>query len=225
MSDGRLGRGFFTFPGGRVVANMCKLDYLIQLAFDIQPFQIFGGPRWIHEERFDIEAKPPASSESSKANPGNPKLPPNPEQRRMLQTLLVDRFRLQYHRETREGPVYLLVRTSKPPNMEAAKDKSAYPWVGSVAGGAISQDGIRGINAPMQLLAARLSQYLGRPVLDQTGLTGSFDFKYEHPTDGAAPDPISSVIISVQGLGLKLEPGKGPVELLTIDHIEKPAPN
>jgi hypothetical protein len=66
---GRIGVGLFTYPGGRIVASGCPLDYLIQQAFDVQSFQIAGGPGWIHNDRFDIEAKPPASSLSSKANP------------------------------------------------------------------------------------------------------------------------------------------------------------
>lgn len=225
MNDHRLGIGFFTFPGGRIVANMCSLDYLIELAFDIQPFQIVGGPGWIHEDRFDIEAKPPASSKSSRANPNNPKLPPNAEQRQMLQTLLADRFGLQFHHEAREGSVYLLLRTSKPLKIEPTKDTTEYPWVGSVAGGAISRDGIRGTNASMELLARRLSPYLQHPVLDRTGLAGPFDFRYELPKDDTVPDVVSSIVLSVQGLGLKLEPGKRPIETLIIDRVARPSPN
>ena len=106
VQSGQYGIGFFSFPGGRVRANMVKLDYLIQIAFNLQPFQISGGPRWIHEDRFDLEAKPPATSKSAHANPRIFKLPPNDEQRQMLQALLKDRFQLKYHRESKDGPVY-----------------------------------------------------------------------------------------------------------------------
>jgi uncharacterized protein (TIGR03435 family) len=218
------GIGLFTYPGGRVTAD-APLDYLIQQAFDIQRFQIAGGPHWIHEDRFAIDAKPPASSKSSKSNPNNPKLPPNQEQRQMLQALLVERFHLKYRLETKEGPVYLLTKTNKELKLQDPKDKDAYPWVGNPGGGAVGGDGIAGINASMTLLAARLGPYLGRPVIDQTGIEGAFDFKYAyHPVD-SEPDLISTILVSVQGLGLKLETGRGPVQTLVIEGVEKPASN
>jgi uncharacterized protein (TIGR03435 family) len=225
MTDGHYGAGLFTFPGGRVLANECKIDFVVELAFDMQRFQIAGGPRWIREDRFDIEAKPPASSKSSDAKPLSFKSPPNPEQRLMLQSMLVDRFHFRYHRETKEGPVYLLVRNNKPLNLEPAKDRNEYPWVGSVGGGALSRDGIRGMNASMQLLAERLSSNLERPVIDRTGLEGSFDFKYKYESDDAAPDLSAAIMTYIQGLGLKLEASRGPVETLAIDGVEKPVAN
>ena len=73
-------------------------------------------------DRFNIEAKPPASSKSSKSNPNNPKLPPNEEQRQMLLALLADRFQLKYRRETKEGAVYFLVKSGKKLALEEVKD-------------------------------------------------------------------------------------------------------
>jgi uncharacterized protein (TIGR03435 family) len=146
----------------------------------------------------------------------------------MLQTLLVDRFQLKYHRENREGPVYLLQKSNKALRLQDAKNKDDYPWAGSNRGGAIDGDGIAGINISMPQLATRLSGYLHRPVLDQTGLTGSFDFKFEYESglsDDSRQDTISSIFTSVQGIGLKLESAKGPVETIVIDHVEKPSEN
>ena len=77
----------------------------------------------------------------------------------------------------------------------------------------------------MQLLATRLTGYLRRPVLDRTGLKGAFDFKFDYASDDNQPDAIASIFASIQGLGLKLEAAKGPVETLVIDHAEKPAEN
>lgn len=220
--------GLFTYPGGRIVASHCALDYLIMEAFHVEAFQVAGGPHWIHEDRFRIEAKPPASSKSSRANPTSSKLPPNDDQRQMLQTLLADRFQLKYHREDREGPVYLLLKGNKPPKLQDAKNKDDFPWAGSVQGGAINGDGLAGINISMPQLAKRLSGYLRRPVLDRTGLTGSFDFKFEYesrPSNDSRADTTSSIFASVEGLGLKLESAKGPVETIVIDHVEKPSGN
>jgi uncharacterized protein (TIGR03435 family) len=221
----RPGIGLFTYPGGRVEAHFCKLDYLISLAYDRQLFQISGGPRWIREDRFDIVAKPPASSKSSQSNPNSPKLPPNEEQRLMLQALLADRFQLQLHRESKEGPVYFLVKSGKPLALTPAKDRDEYPWVGSVGGGAISRDGLRATNATMKLMAERMSEQMGRIVVDRTGIEGAYDFRYKLADVDPATDLISSVMLSVQGLGLKLEAGRAPSETLVIDRAEKPAAN
>jgi uncharacterized protein (TIGR03435 family) len=214
----RIPAGMFTYPGGRVVANLCTLEYLIEQAFDVPSFQITGGPGWIKNDRFDIEAKPPASSLSSKANPFNFKLPPNDEQRQMLQTLLADRFQLKFHRENREGLVYALTKSNKALKLQDSKNKEEYPWAGI-------GPGLVGTNISMPQFAKRLAAVFGHPVLDQTGLTGSFDFRFEYHSDDPHPDPISSVITSIQGLGLKLEVSKGPVETIVIDHAEKPAEN
>ncbi len=144
----------------------------------------------------------------------------------MLQTLLADRFHLQFHREIKEGPVYLLTVTNKELKLKPAKSADDFPWVGRPGGGgAVSGNGIAGTNASMQLLATRLTAYLRRPVLNQTGLNGAFDFQFEYAADDNQPDVIASIFASIQGLGLKLEAAKGPVETLVIDHAEKPAGN
>jgi uncharacterized protein (TIGR03435 family) len=202
------------------------LKILILGAFDVQPFQVSGGPRWIDDDRFDIEAKPPASSKSSKANPASPKLPLDDEQRQMLQALLADRFQLKFHREAREGQVYLLVKGNKGLKLQDAKDKDAFPWAGSIAGALPNGDGLAGTNISMPQLAVRLSGWLRRPVVERTGLEGSFDFKFQYPSDG--PDysyPIPSILASIQGIGLKLEAATGPVETIVIDQAEKPSTN
>ena len=143
----------------------------------------------------------------------------------MLQSLLVERFLLKFHRETREGAVYLLVKGNKPLKLVDTKEKDAYPWAGGLRGGGISGDGLAGTNASMEVLAKSLSWHVGRPVLDRTGLTGSFDFRTEYRSDEARPDVISSILASVQDLGLKLEASKGPVESIVIEHVEKPSAN
>jgi uncharacterized protein (TIGR03435 family) len=127
--------GLQTYPGGRITATQYTLFFLILDAFDVEGFQVAGAPRWATEDRYDIEAMPPASSQSSKANPPYPKALPNDEQRQMLQSLLADRFQLRFHREKRGGPVYLLVRGKNELQLQEPKNKGAYPWAGSNAGG------------------------------------------------------------------------------------------
>ena len=225
--NGPGGIGLSTYPGGRIRASKCTLLMLVLDAFGVQYFQVSGGPRWMNEDRFDIEAKPPAFSESSKANPYSPKAPPNEEQRQMLQSLLADRFQLRWHREAKDGPVYLLQRGKNALRLEEPKDKNAYHWAGGNTGGSIIGDGLVGTNISMPELAWRLSGWLQRPVLDQTGLTGSYDFKYQFSEDSPDErgDPVFVLMASVQAIGLKLEAGRGPVETIVMDKAEKPSAN
>jgi uncharacterized protein (TIGR03435 family) len=217
--------GARTYPGGRVEFRGCLLHYLIELAFDVQDFQVSGGPVWIASDRYDIDAKPPASSKSSQSRPPYSKAPMNEEQRQMLQSLLAERFHLNYHRESREGPVYLLVKTNKPLKMAEPQEKNAFPWSGSPAGGMITGDGLAGVNESMADLARRLGPYLGRPVLDRSGLTASYDFRTEYRPEGERPDVVSMIFACLQDLGLKLEASKGPIEAIVIEHAEKPSAN
>ena len=194
-------------------------------AFHVHPFQITGGPRWITEDRYNVEAKPPANSKSAKFMPAYPKVPPIDEQRQMLQTLLIERFHIQLHRETREGPVYFLTRTSKDLKLEPAKNPDEYPWAGGLGGGGFMGDGIRGTNITMAQLAERLGRELGRNVIDQTGISGAYDFRMEYHGDPDHPDTNASIFASLQGLGLKMETGRAPVEYIVIDSAEKPSGN
>ena len=222
-STAREINGFYTYPGGRVSCHGCEVRYLLQIAFNVQAYQLSGAALRNVSDRYDIEAKPAAESKSSQAMPPYPKAPPDEEQRQMVQALLAERFGLHYRREVKEGPIYLLIRRDGPLHMEDSKDKTAFPWSG-VAGGGI--EGIRGVNESMPDLAWRLSGYLDKPVIDRTGLAGSFDFDHvESSGDGQQPDLVSTILSAVQQLGLKLEPSRGPVETIVVERLEKPSPN
>ncbi len=175
--------------------------------------------------RYQIEAIPPSTSKSSQLNPSTPKAPLSEEQRQMLQSLLMDRFQLQFHHETRQGPVYLLTLGKGDLKLKEVKHESEFEWVGSVAGAAINGDGLAGRNISMPVLAQRLGDYLKKPVFDQTGINGYFDFKIDYAPGEAQPDIVSCIVTSLQGLGLKLKPSQGPVDTIVIDHAEKASPN
>jgi uncharacterized protein (TIGR03435 family) len=177
------------------------------------------------EDRYDIVATPPASSAASKANPPYPKAPPSAEQRRMLLALLEERFHLQYHRETKEGPVYLLTKSNKPLKLKAPANKDEFPWAGSLDRTAGPGLIFKGENISMPQLAVRLSGWLVRPVFDRTGIEGSFDFQDEYASDDVHPDRVAAIVSSVSAIGLRLESAKGPVERIIIDGAEKPAEN
>ncbi len=224
-STGREVGGVHVFPGGRIEFRGCTPGYLIQQAFQLQHFQVSGGPAWLQDDRYDIDAKPPAASKSSQYMPPYQKAPMIAEQRQMLLQLLTERFQFQFHRETREGPVYMLVRGNKPLHMSDSKDKGEFPWAGAVRGGPPFADGIQGINESMADLAWRLTGALGKPVLDRTGISGSFDFRAEYPSGDPRPDIVDVILTSVQELGLKLQSSRGPVETIVVDHIERPSAN
>jgi uncharacterized protein (TIGR03435 family) len=153
------------------------------------------------------------------------KSPFNEEQRRMLQALLRDRFQLGFHRTSSIGPVYVLLKGTGKLNMQPAKDQRESPWVGSKQGGVISGDGIEGKNISIPLLSSRLSRFLKCPVLDETGLDGSFDFQYDYVGDDSSDNYVASILTSVQGIGLKLKAGKGPIDTIIIDDAQKPSEN
>jgi len=216
--------GVLTYPGGRVSFGHRTLADLISTALGVELFQISSGPAWARSDEYEIEARP-SSSKASLAKPHSPKAPLDDEQRQMLQTLLADRFQLRYHSENRQGPIYFLLKGNKRLRLEKAHIESDFSWVGGLAGGMIVGDGVAGTSVSMPTLAERLSRYMGRPVLDRTGIKGLFDFKYVYAPDDPKPDVISTIITSMQEIGLKLESGVGPVETIVIDHAEKPSPN
>jgi uncharacterized protein (TIGR03435 family) len=167
----------------------------------------------MYTEGFDVEAKPAADSESGMSKNVGAVL--SDEQRQMLLTLLVERFQFAYHRETRQGLVYFLARTNKKLKMEETKKGDVLPWISG------PETGIAGGNVSMALFARRLSRWLDRPVVDQTGLDGSYDFKFEYDSADRGDDVAASTLVSIQGLGLKLEAGKGPVETIVVDRVER----
>jgi uncharacterized protein (TIGR03435 family) len=149
----------------------------------------------------------------------------------MLRTLLADRFQLQLHRETKDLPVYaLVVGKNGPKLMEGAADTKFSNIQAST-----SRHGIRmtATHETMGQLAGQIGIYAGRPILDMTGLTGSYDFKLEwvQENPGAvSPDASdlsgASLLEAVQDqLGLKLEARKSHMEILVIDRAEKPSEN
>jgi uncharacterized protein (TIGR03435 family) len=195
--------------GGIDFTNV-NLKGCIRQAYDIQTYRISGGPDWLAEERYDIVAK--AASAVPKAR-----------LMLMLQTLLEDRFQLKLHRETKELPIYALVVAKNGPKIHAGKEEGET----EIGGGAHLIDS-RGMT--MKALAgvlSRLSPQVDLPVFDMTGLRGVFDVTLDFEADEKSDaDSGQSIFTALQEqLGLKLEPRKGPVETLVIDHAVKPADN
>jgi uncharacterized protein (TIGR03435 family) len=225
--NGRELNGFRIYAGGRIIAKGCRLQYLVMLALNVEHFQIEGLPDWasyVTGEGFDIQAVAPENSQSIHAQPAFSIDPPGDEERQMLLALLIDRFHLQFHRESREGQIYLLERGKGKLSLQPPSDKTRYPWVHGISGGWF-RDGIRGENTSMPQLAQRLSWRIERPVIDQTGLTGSFDFEYRNNDENNDADITGFLLTAMKEIGLELKSSKGPIETIVIDHVEQPSPN
>jgi uncharacterized protein (TIGR03435 family) len=192
---------------GSLSAGNVTLKRCIRAAYDVQESQI-AGPDWIGEDRYDIEAKA--------AGPAGDR-----ELMAMLQTLLSDRFKLAFHRETKDLPGYALVLAksglkAKPSQPDAESNSSS------------SRIAIDAQACNMRQLAQKLSEAIHLPVADQTGVQGAFDFKLrwtpEDQTATAVDGPSIFAALTEQ-LGLKLEPRKLPVQVLVVDHAEKASEN
>jgi uncharacterized protein (TIGR03435 family) len=219
-SDGGGNAGFLSYPGGRVFFGG-NIKWLIEAAFNVQDYQLAGGPSWVSSQWFEINAVPPEASPSRDIKLRQ--VQPTSEQRFMLQSLLRERFGVKYHLEMKESPVYILSRGGGALQLKPTKDSAADPRaIVTMKAGDIADGEAEGTNTTTDFLALRLSRYLQLPVLNQTGITGSYDY-YLPPVDPENTDPITAVLGVVDRLGLKIKRGRGPVAHLLIDHIEQPS--
>jgi len=236
------------FPGTRLMmkpdgfsATNVNLHMLLSEGYQLDPDQILGEPGWAKTAGFDIDAK--VAGEDVAAL----KQITFDQRRQMFQEILADRFKLAVHHETKELPVYVLSPAKGGPKLTESKvDTSA---TGDTPKGGpgrfmVNRGNITGQRTSMTFLATVLSRQLGRTVVDKTGLTAGYDFTLTWapdegaagagpPHDGASsatPDASApsgpSIFTALQEqLGLKLESVKAPVDVIVIDHVEKPAEN
>lgn len=206
------------------------LKGLIELAYNpgfglLHPSLVTGGPKWYDRDRYDVLAK----SEG-------PGIPSQEERKQMLRSLLTERFRLTFHRKSKEITAFALVVGKKGPRMKEGKpDANGAPSI------VLRGLSMTGRNASMPELAATLQPMMPLvdpahadfPVVDRTGLTGRFDFDLKFAleqtkaeVDTALNPDIPDLFTAIQEqLGLKLSLMKTPVEALVVDHAELPSPN
>jgi uncharacterized protein (TIGR03435 family) len=191
--------------GSHLAADNVTLISLLLRAFAVHEYQI-SGPDWLKDVRVDINARLPDSA-------------PREQMAAALQLLLKDRFKLTFHRETKEATTYALVVGKGGSKLQPAADESGKygTWV--------SRGQFKAQNETLDRFCDVLSRNLDRPVVDMTGLSGKFDFVLDYtPNDPKVLDPAGapSIFTAVQEqLGLKLESRKGPMEMFVIDRIEK----
>jgi uncharacterized protein (TIGR03435 family) len=214
--------GFYGEPGGRIFFGG-NLKMLVKYAFNLQDYQLAGGADWTDSQWFEINAVPPETSPSVSIKVRNTE--PTSEQRLMLQSLLTDRFRFKFHFETKEGEVYILTRGKKPLQLKPPKDPTSDPRaIVMRKQGEIADGESEGTNTTTDYLAQRLGRYLQLPVINETGIAGSYDY-YLPPSDPENHDLVEAVLNVVDRLGLKLKRGRGPIQTLVIDHAEQPSGN
>jgi len=212
---------------GNRVNTMGSLEMLVMAAYHGKLHQVSGGPKWTDRAGnplvFDIDARVEGEGVAAME-----------QVRLMLQSLLAERFHLQIHQENKEVPVYALTVDKGGPKL-----KESAPGTETKAAGSFSRGNWKNsyTNMSMGELTTHIASNFDRPLLDRTGLTGSYDFLLEYratnlyvsPEQAAAAaqraDAGPTIFTALQLLGLKVVQTRGPVEMTIIDSAEKPSAN
>jgi uncharacterized protein (TIGR03435 family) len=208
------GDGRMSLRDGFLQVNNLLLKSLITSAYGVHEGLIFGLPRWAEEAHYDIRAKVTDADPAVLATMSR-------EQRRALMAgMLEDRFHLKVNPVIRELPVYDLVVTKGGPRFsESTREQHIDVRKTEYNGTAVPMPGG---------LGSFLEEVVGRSVVDKTGLKGAYDFHLQWEPDLGVADhgTFPSIFTALQEqLGLKLQPNKGPVKTLSVDHIERPSEN
>jgi bla regulator protein blaR1 len=219
---GASGMPFQLTAAGGFMATHISVSTLVQMSYDKKPFLIRGLPAWAENKEWAIVATP---------MPGTPPVNPpviNDDFRTRLKGLLASRFQMKSHTEQRESPVYVLVVAKGGPKFPEPDGK---PFrLLRTGGGSIVHQG----TSRIPLLVSLLANNFDRPVLDETGLTGSYNLNLKWTPDpkpgaptSATTDPAGPSLFTAleEQLGLKLQAARRPIEVLVIDHIDHPTEN
>ena len=217
--------------GGRLSLRKQTVRGLISSSYGIQDYLIIGGPAWLRTDGFDIDALVESTPP-----------PPPPQMLLRIRMLLADRFKLVMHNEQRELPIYRLVTARADgqlgPNIRPGGCVPRPPGGAplpqdrqSFCGTNVGVGTMYVVGGTMTLLAQQLGRYsgVGRPVVDATNLTGQFEWELKWTPDspgGSIPtDGVSIFTALREQLGVKLEPGAGPLNVLVIDSVAPPTEN
>jgi uncharacterized protein (TIGR03435 family) len=207
---------------------------LIQYAYGFGPFEMSGGPEWLTSSLWVVQAKSDhdVDAQLARLTDDQSRL----EKQHMLQALLADRFMLKVHWETRQATIYALVIAKGGSKLQPAKTATPDPDIpGSTPetkGSDIqSHAGPHGRELEARYISAKgiaglLGALLRVTVEDRTGLDGRYDFTLHYSYQSTDPDSFPPIVTAIQEqLGLKLESSRGSVDVLVIDHIERPSAN
>jgi uncharacterized protein (TIGR03435 family) len=236
-TSGGGGGQFQIFPGGQFRATNATVRQLVQAAYDFtyERFQIVGGPSWIDDERYDVQAAPVAQSPDRIATPQEIAV--------RIQALLADRFKLVLRRQTREmqrydlqlaqpGVLRVNSGTCAPRGAEAKAADDARPYCGlSFLPDSDGLEHMVGTGVRIPVVARRLQQLVEAIVVDRTGLIAAYDFTldYVRPRNFAERQDVAdgvSIFTAVrEQMGLRLVSQRGPVEVVVIDGVDRPTEN
>ena len=249
-SDGSI-RTMVRYPtNGRLTAAGATVKTLICVAYGISDFQVLGGSDWIDNDRYDVEATPgPALEEQLQKMKSDDS---TAVKHQMLQALLAERFKLTLHHDTKQLPIYALVVAKGGLKLHESKPDDANPDPANESLHPTKKGMVRmsfqstafemtATGMSMDGLARQLASQLHSTVQNETGIKGIYDFTLhftpeDAPMDASEPggganasladNSGTSIFAAVQDqLGLKLESKKGPVEVVVVDHVDKPSDN
>jgi uncharacterized protein (TIGR03435 family) len=216
-SDPNSSSNGFHSTGRHISCDNETLDDMISLAYGVHEREIAGGPAWLKTSRYDVDGISNIDGE------------PNLQQmEEMYQKLLADRFKLTVHREEKNLPVYAIRMQKGPPSLtKSLGDPNGQSDDTRIHGGAGRT--MRYTNTSMGDFALSLAYFLDKPVVDETGLTGRFDFVLSWTSDDTRtsnPNDPPSVFTAIQEqLGLKLESTKASAGVLVVDNVSRPSEN
>lgn len=207
-----VGTSVELFPGGRIRIVNEPIKLLVRQAFRVQDSQIVSGPTWLDTDRYDIEAK---TGSPEKISPDQ--LGP------LMQKLLIERFSLKFHHETREMRVLALVAAKGGAKLKPKAEGGAS---GMNTSGGQRESHLIATAVSMELLAGYVGNRLNRIVVDKTGLSDSYDFTLDWTQEEASDARVPSLIVALrEQLGLNLQAQDSPVAVLVIDSLGKPSEN
>jgi uncharacterized protein (TIGR03435 family) len=200
--------------------NQSVID-MLTFAYEIHRHQVVGAPSWTDSALFDFVGQPGGSGPIT-----------GQQWRAMVRTMLMDRFQLALHRETRELPVFALQSANGSSKLKPSNaDPSGLPVFG------VGSGFITATNVGMADLSHIFQEgLLDRPVVDRTGIPGKFDFtlrwtpsefeRGQRPPAQSRPDDPPPLFQAIQEqLGLKLQSSRTAVDVIVIDHVYQPSPN
>ncbi|HVW09721.1 MAG TPA: TIGR03435 family protein [Bryobacteraceae bacterium] len=199
-------------PGGRLVCRNVSVKKLIRMAFVAEDSQILNAPGWTETASYDIDAKTAGGVEVNEKNISE-----------LVRSVLEGRFQFQFHREQREKGIYRLETGKDGVKLKESPEEERPAMMVNSNGATVTLSAKR---ASMVDLAAVMQRQVGRSVEDHTGLAGKYDVELKWSTDRAGIDTTGpSVFTALQEVGLRLVPGKGPVEMIVVDGVERASGN
>jgi bla regulator protein blaR1 len=206
--------------GGWRARNISAVG-LIAAAYNVQPYQVVGATGWATSENYDIVFTPDEREAALQADAGLKEIQASMGRNaQRLQAVLRDRFSLVLRTENRDLPIYNLVQSKGGARLPAHDPAMRGPEIRS------NGRQITGSSVTVAMLAQQLSLLLDRPVHDETGLTGEYDFKVDWAPDSDASGTGPSIFTALtEQLGLRLESAKGPVQVYVIEKVEQPSEN